>query len=566
MFACIFVPDFPVAAIVRSEPGLRGQPVAVLDGTPPLLRVIAINEKARQAGVELEMTRMQVEDCPQLVVRRRTPLAETSAHAALLDAAQSFSPVVEDIACDTALLDLAGTESLLGPSAKVAHDLACRCADLGLDVNVAAASNADAALHAARGFSGITVIPAGKEADQLGRLPLEVLFSGPATPEQAKEAQRFLETLDRWGVRTFRALATLPEVALSERLGQKGLQWQRLARGATERTLVPVTAPLLFEESIELERPLSLLEPLAFLLGRLLEQICTRLASRALAALELQLRLELDLSCREEEACEGDAEQRNVGSGRTPLFQRTLRLPVPMLDARVFLKLLQLDLQAHPPGAPIVKVWLKAEPVPPRATQNGLFLPAGPEPERLELTLARLAKLVTARTDKKATEERRVGTPELLDGHQPEAFRVERFVAAEDVTGAESGFPSSEDAPQGLKPTSFTSPSGTAEAVPFPQPELSTALVLRVFRPPLAAAVTLRDGKPTRVVCSERRELQGDVMWCSGPWRTSGNWWGEQAWIRDEWDCALYGASRIGLYRLCHDLGNGQWFAEGTYD
>jgi protein ImuB len=253
-------------------------------------------------------------------------------------------------------------------------------------------------------------------------------------------------------------------------------------------------------------------------------------------------------------------------AARAPLFQRTLRLPVPMLDARIFLKLLQLDLQAHPPGAPIVKVWLKAEPAPPRATQNGLFLPAGPEPEQLELTLARLAKLVAVR-DKQIAEERRVGTPMLLDSHQPEAFRVERFVAPEETTCSNSSFHSVDDAPQGLKPASWGTPVGTAEAVSFPKPgESSAELVLRIFRPLLEVAVTLREGKPTRVVCSVRRELQGEVMWCSGPWRTSGNWWGEQAWLRDEWDVALNGASSIGLYRLCHDLGNGQWFVEGMYD
>ena len=39
---------------------------------------------------------------------------------------------------------------------------------------------------------------------------------------------RLLETLDRWGIRNLRALAALPEVALSERLGQEGLRLQQL--------------------------------------------------------------------------------------------------------------------------------------------------------------------------------------------------------------------------------------------------------------------------------------------------------------------------------------------------
>ena len=85
----------------------------------------------------------------------------------------------------------------------------------------------------------------------------------------------------------------MPEVSLSERLGQEGLRLQQLARGTASRTLVPVEAPLLFEEAIELEHPIVLLESLAFLLNRLLEQLCARLASRALSTQELRLTLEL---------------------------------------------------------------------------------------------------------------------------------------------------------------------------------------------------------------------------------------------------------------------------------
>ena len=59
-------------------------------------------------------------------------------------------------------------------------------------------------------------------------------------PIRKKNLPRLLETLDRWGVRNLRALAALPEIALSERLGQEGLRLQQLARGAASRTLVPV--------------------------------------------------------------------------------------------------------------------------------------------------------------------------------------------------------------------------------------------------------------------------------------------------------------------------------------
>ena len=58
---------------------------------------------------------------------------------------------------------------------------------------------------------------------------------------------------------------------------------------------------------------------------------------------------------------------------------------------------------------------MEMNPVKPRAAQGGLFVPAAPEPVKLELTLARIRAIVG---------EGRVGSPELLDTHRPDAFRM----------------------------------------------------------------------------------------------------------------------------------------------
>src|SRR6201987_3911206 len=457
-FACIFVPDFPVEAILRAEPELRAQPVAALEGKPALQKVFATNANARAIGIEAGMTKIQVEPWTELVLRPRSSLQETAAHSALLDFAQSFSPRVEDTAPDTVLLDLSGLESLFGSLPRIASEIARRTSNLGLEANVATAFNPDTAMFAARGFAGVTVVPQGKESERLGNLPLDVLFPELTAPNPPEETARLLETFDLWGVRNLRALCALPEIALSERLGQQGAQLQKLARGAISRPLVPVDPPLVFEEAIELEHPVVLLEPLAFLLAHLLDQLCARLAARTLAAQELRLRLELDSgfhfvedvppeeSLRDESNRTDPPPPDHVGTdalvrpGRalarqltdrvdsqpgtrdSQLFTRSLQLPVPMLDARVFLKLLQLDLKAHPPGAPILKIHLAAEPGQPRNVQGGLVLPPPPEPEKLELTLARIAGMVG---------EDKVGSLHLLDSHRPDAFRMQRFVPAE---------------------------------------------------------------------------------------------------------------------------------------
>src|SRR5208283_4899708 len=150
-------------------------------------------------------------------------------------------------------------------------------------------------------------------------------------------------------------------------------------------------------------------------------QLCARLEARALAAQELHLRLQLERRVADEETMTANELGGDSHNVRPAAFERTLRLPVAMRDAKVFLKLLQLELSAHPPGAPVAKVTITAEPAPPRSAQRGLFLPMSPEAEKLEITLARISGIVG---------ERRAGIARLLDSHRQDSFRMDRFVAA----------------------------------------------------------------------------------------------------------------------------------------
>ncbi len=597
MFACICIPDFPVEAIVRVEPWLRKQAVAVLEGKPPQVRVVALNENARRLGIEVGMTKLQaaVFSAPEngtppfgeaavetfettqieissrrrrgkprpslAILRQRSAEQEDSAHAALLDVAHAFTPRVEDTASDTLLLDLAGLERLYGAPATMARSLASRVNAVALEANIALANNPEAALHAARGFSGTTVLPAGEEARRLGVLPLRVLLDAfdislkdraASDRERQKLCEQMLDTLERWGVRNFRALALLPEHALASRLGEAGTHLQRLARGAGMRTLALCEPATNFEEAMELESPVETLEPLSFVLNRLLEQLCARLETRALAIQELRLRLQLERRVGDEETTTVQELARAVSHivGNLDTTEHTLRLPVAMRDTKLFLKLLQLELAAHPPGAPITKVWITAEPAPPRSAQRGLFLPITPEAEKLEITLARINGIVG---------ERRAGIARLLDTHRRDGFLMERFVA------------SVEEAKEVVPPT----PSDLQE---------QARLALRMFRPPWQLKVRLAAGRPVALTAvtksTWRGELQGTILWSAGPWRSSGDWWTANAkaesagkdqacsWDREEWDVALANGNsgRVALYCIYRDLASGHWFAEASYD
>src|SRR5580704_5889692 len=169
-FACIHIPDFMLQSLVRSESASRGSALAspgsalaLLSGKPPLWSVVAANRAALQAGVQLGMTESQAAEFCNVEIRHRSEAQERAAHAALLDVAWSVSPRVEDTAADTIVLDLEGLASLFGADENIARELAQRAFRIGVIPYVAIASNIEAAVLAARGFAGITIIPAGEE-------------------------------------------------------------------------------------------------------------------------------------------------------------------------------------------------------------------------------------------------------------------------------------------------------------------------------------------------------------------------------------------------------------------
>jgi protein ImuB len=529
-FASIYIPDFSIQAVVRGEPALRQRAVVLIEGSPPLERVVARNEAAARIGLDLGMTKSQAAQFPSLEIRQRSRSAEQSTHAALLDLGWSVSPCVEDTAADSIVVDLAGLACLLGSEEEIANLLAKRASDLGLIVQIAVSANLDVALHAARGFPGITAIPPGEESQRIGPLPIQV-FS---------PAAEILETFERWGVRSCEALARLPLLQLSERLGQQGVQLHRWARGTSVRSMILAEPTLSFEEEIALEYAAEELEPLAFLLGRLLDQLCARLTARSLAACTLRLRFGLDTACDHE----ASPENGNRRPDDKKSYEKTFTLPVPMRDSKMLLKLLRLHLQSDPPSAPIVHIFLAADPASPRVTQEGLFLPSAPDPEKLELTIARLVNIVG---------NSHVGSPRLIDSHRPDAFQMSRFLPARDA-----------------QPVRQKTIGVERECKPV--------TAFRCFRPAQRARVTLHEGRPAHISFPT---VHGEVAAASGPWRTSGEWWREDAWHREEWDVEIRQPSKSSanaiensssaephksLYRIYYDVLRQAWFVAGMYD
>jgi protein ImuB len=508
MFGCIHVPDFPVQAALLDES--QDQALALVDGPESLLKVIAANKAARAAGVRIGITKLQAEAFG-VELRKRVPADEDSAQASLIDRAYNFSPHIEATAPGTILFDLSGSERLMGDDNAIAQSILAQVNDLGFDCNVCIASNADAAYCGAKGFKGITLIDEGDEAWHLSMLPVTVL-----EPEG-----EVLDVLNAWGIRNLKALAALPSIQLTERLGQYGLHLQRLAQGAVTRELIPHELAVPFKESEELEETVELLEPLCLVIKGLLSRLLERLIERSLAT----DRIDIDLSL--EPHADREASTAPLRSTLVT-YPRTVKVPVPVQDADVLLKLINLDLAAHPPFAPVKKVTVEATPARIRYTQAGLFQRLSPEPARLEIAMAR----IEAEFGEKDSQGRgRVGFLTLLDSNRPDDFKVTR---------------------------------SPGKDVPLPG-TIAPTTVLHRFRPAVPARVEVSGySVPLWVGFLQKRSR---VIEASGPWRRDGEWWDtKDKWQRDEWDIQLNVDGRSVTYRCHRDVASKHWFVEGIYD
>ncbi len=509
--------------------------------------------------------------------------SEGGSHDDLLRLARDFSPRLEVIDGHTVVLDVTGLQGMWGDARAIGDAIGQAAAERGLRCRVALAATRIAAVLLVHGRADtLTVIEPGDEAVAVAALPLDLLervaalgsTQGAATPATAddrwatipvrtrfgrspaakryREAQRragrMIQVLRRWGLATLGDLAALPRDALFSRLGADGVVWQRCARGEESRPLVPAPEDRPFEAEVDLEWPIEGVEPLAFVLGRVLEPLAARLAREDAAAAVLTVRLWLVTRV---------------------WHTRTLELPAPIRDPRVLRTLLVLDLESHPPPAGIDRVGVALVPAPARVVQFSLLEQAMPSAEQLSTLLARLTALMGAG---------RCGAPVVVDTHRPGAFDVQPFKPLLD--GAPCA-PSPRSAPRGgPTPRAGASPPRRARCnspsedsrTPRVSRQFDSLTALRRFRIPIAARVSVDRGCPVRVSAGGGVGSRA-VERCAGPWRSSGYWWEHGTpeaarrhagrWSHDEWDVAL---SDSGVYRIYRDRADGGWFVAGVLD
>jgi protein ImuB len=493
--ACLLIADFPLAALLRAEPDLRGRPVATVERDDPRAPLTALSAEARGLGLRVGLSTAEARTISDRLMLRR-PSAESlrSAAEAEIDVADSFSPRVEKTAPGVVFLEIEGLRSLFGTESHLAASLAARLRRVGLEGRVGIASTKTVAWLAARASAGVDVVKQGEERRRLAALPMAIL----------DPPSEISLTLERWGIRTLGQLAGLPSTAVGWRFGDVGIRLWKTARGEDDGPLVPLPRPQRFEESVDCGYAIDAVEPLSFLLRAALERLIARLEVRGLRAGDLSLSLRLE------------------GGGHD---DRVLRVAAPTNEVKALLAFARLELERRPPPAAVEWFRLAAVAEKLRPVELDLFVPAGPTPQDLGLTIARLAAI--AGID-------RVGCPAVADSHRPEAFHLSRFSVAA-AAGAKA------NGSRGRSP-----------------------LVLRAFHPPAAIEVMCDRGRPDFVRANaDHEKFAGRVVTLAGPWRLSGEWWRDSPFARDYYDAEL---SDGGVYRIFREHGSDDWFADGVYD
>jgi protein ImuB len=294
--------------------------------------------------------------------------------------------------------------------------------------------------------------------------------------ERLAQIRQIIKILHKWGIHTLGDLGKLDGEELAARLGPEARElWQR-ATGRSARVLNLAHPRESLGESFEFEHEIETIEPLLFILRRLLQQLSVRLQAIYLVAKELTLRL---------------------GFANKEECQRCFKIPQPTHDVELLFRMLHTHLESFQSDQPIVAVALLVQPARAAQQQFGLFETALRDPNQLYETLARLTGLLGSE---------RVGTPVMEETHRPDVFTMQPFAWQ------------------------------IGQCVDSEKIRRSSRATLRRFRSRRKIIVSLAKEKPRHL---ESETSRGEVVDRKGPYVLSGQWWDQDAWRRTEWDLQL---------------------------
>ena len=504
MLAAIHLPRFALQAVLRAQPQPKRAAVAVLEvAESPLEKtkadqqcVLHVNAEAERHGIHAGMAAgMAMARCARLVLLHRRVEAEHDAQNEVLQCASQWTPYYETTSPGLCVLDLSRIHNLAHRLEECGRSIHEHLAAQRLRARIGFAPRADLAVLAAHAAKPVLVWGDAAEdgVAYLRTLPLSALSPTPDTAQ----------LLRLWGIHTLGELVKLPRQEVALRLGQEGVRLWDMAAGGGERLLSLFRPASRYREEMDLEYPVESLEPLLFLLRRMLDMLSLRLAESWLVAAALKLMLRFD-----------DKQVR----------ESTLRIAEPTRDVELLLRLLHTHMEGVTTPAPVVSVALELVPIRPAGSQMQIFERGMRDPNRFAETLAQIEAVVGSGNAGKV----KLRPTRALDG-----FEVAAYL---DDERSKSMLPTAQTC------CAWQSPCG---------------LPLRRMRPARLVSISPEKGPPAMLHINAKSHV---ITRRSGPWLVSGDWWGDGRWHREVWEIETAEGT---IYQLTRH--NGQWQLEGVF-
>jgi protein ImuB len=480
-----------------------GDCVALVAERRSATRLVALTPAAREAGLHEEMTAAEARSLVAgIVLEPLDEAGEEEDRCALLRAFESLCDRVRRWDDETLVLEVSATSALHGGEQRLMERVRALAEELGHACRLALSDHPIASAALATWLRIDTLVPVGRGAAALERLPITALWP----------SETLLQALQTLGVHTVGAWARLDAASVSGRFGEEGHELHRVALGlpATPWTALPSTAPI---ERLHLvpEEEVEQVAALILLVRRGLEQLQQTLRARDEGLACLELRLELDRG--------------------TPELIR-LRIGRPTSCPDTLIRLLSRRFEALALQSPVTRVVLHArEVVSARSWQEDL-LERREAVEALPDLLARLEDVLGEQAVVQAVlvsdwRPERAWTTCPAHGLPPPPLKIPKIDPVEVQEGRQWATPRA-------RPTLLRQP---------PQP-------IRVRTDP--------QGRPV-----ELREERG--WWrfprVEGPERLEGGWWeAEGGYGRSYWVVGLVG----GTGWIFEERS--QWFLHGWFD
>ena len=315
----IWFPRLGAERLVRRQPLLADQPVAVVEDQQNMQLITSLNAIAQDAGLQIgQPVRDAHAMCPRLMTYPRSVSAEARFLEALQRWAGKFSPWVAPEDGDALVVDLTGCAHLFGGEAKLMQLVEEDCTDLGLSVLMGLADTRGAAWALAR-FAGRAAGSnrSGDAIDQEARATRSRAGkrrhwtkggAAPVVQAQATDPKRIsapgqiygalsllpiaalrLEPemtaqLGRLGLRRVGDLLGQPRASLARRFGRGLVMRMDQAMGSAPEPVSPARMPDHFAVRMTLPEPIGLVEDVVAAIDRVLPRLCKRLEDKGKGA------------------------------------------------------------------------------------------------------------------------------------------------------------------------------------------------------------------------------------------------------------------------------------------